>query len=65
MFLCQRCGDFYQDMYKYIHRLPVTLDAISGEGSVRLEEDGVLRARVVHRAAFQTHLMRDGSRGRL
>ena len=46
-------------------RLPVTLDAISGQGSVRLEEDGVPHAGVVHRAAFQTHLVGDGSRGHL
>ena len=32
---------------------------------MRLEEDGVLRARVVHRAAFQTHFVGDGSRGLL
>ena len=41
---------------------PVTLDAISSEGPVGLEEDGVLHARVVHRTAFQARIFGDSGR---
>ena len=51
-------GDFLITSFS-ASRLPVTLDAISSEGPVGLEEDGVLHAGVVHRSAFQAHFFGD------